>query len=385
MIKEVQNKTDERIFAQTGVRLSKTYPLAIPKFLEDELAYFDPSLNYFLKIGGKLKAFYLDDALHSGRIAAMIHPQFPERGLIGLFDCVDNQQFANELFLAAIQFLQSKGCKQFLGPVDFSIYQSYRFMTKGFDRQVYMGEPRNPEYYPVLWKNFGFVTAYHWISKELDADGMKAYLKKFKYHALTLDQLGYYQQPFNKSTSDQIMHETYSLMLTSYHDFPLFTDISEDDFMQLYKNLPRIVDPQSSIFAYNKKHEYVSFLLILKDYAQALKSMNSSSHLWAKIKFLWNAQKSTYAVIAQGGTVPRQIREAAIEGKNQFGQPLSLAYGYICKSIEQVLAAKKYRKIIFSLVRDHSFMQVHLADFDGEVRDYELFEYHLVEQDLKSK
>jgi hypothetical protein len=87
---------------------------------------FNPDKNYFLRIGGKFQAFLSEEnGSFNGRVGAMIHPEQPLIGLIGLFECVEEEAVAFELLDAAINWLKVQNCNSIVGPIDFSIFKSH--------------------------------------------------------------------------------------------------------------------------------------------------------------------------------------------------------------------------------------------------------------------
>lgn len=378
MIKNVETKRDFKQFAQAGVNFSRLYPNGIPFFYESELNYFKPEKNFFLRIGGVMQAFlYLKDDKVLGRVAAMIHPEHPHQGLVGLYDCVNDELVSNALLDAAIGFLKSRNCKSVVGPMNFSIYQSYRFMTEGFEEESYFGEPRNPEYYPAFFKNYGFQLKHYWSSFYLDEDGMDRYIADHKEFADLYDLAGYESVKITDSNKKALMRNTWEILLESYHVFPLFTRISVADFLKEYERMPDLLDRDCSYFGYNPDKKFVSFILVMKDITQSIRAMNGKTDIFAKIRFFMNKDKSEMANVAQGGTTSYFIREGMVIGKRKFGQAISLANANIFKSIYSIRNSKKYKSALFTLVRDEGLMNVHLKGYHSKKRMYELYEMEI--------
>jgi len=188
MIKEINTKADKKEFANTGTVFSRLYPGAIPKFFKSELALLDTDKNFFFSSGGIMKSFlaYSENKI-VGRIAAFINPDVSNNsqkvGLVGLFDCVNDYSIAEDLLNAAINWLKENSCTEIWGPVDFSIWHSYRFITKGFDTYSFIGEPRNPEYYPAFFEKFGFAKEKTWETYVLDKEDMKSFINQYSAQA----------------------------------------------------------------------------------------------------------------------------------------------------------------------------------------------------------
>lgn len=379
MIKIVETKIDIENFAQTGVVFSRKYPNGIPHFLSSERHYFVPEYNFFLRMGGFLEAFlFIENGQTLGRIAAMIHPENPERGLVGLFDCVEDDRVAFALLDAAKACLQAQKCQTMVGPVNFTIFQSYRFMTKGFEQEAFVGEPRNPDYYPRYFEAYGFTTNHRWLSWELSRLEMDKYLADNKKHAEVFEKIGYTFFTFNKSSSEDFMKQTFRLLIESYRVFPLFTSISEVDFMQEYDLMPTLMDAECSTFGFNPNQELYGFNIIVKDLTKALRSMNGKTTLLAKLRFLLNRRKSQMANFAQGGTLPRFIREGLVLG-NKVGEPhFSISAATVYRTIQAIRISKKYTSVIFTLMREDGMINLQIKDNHSNERTYAVYELPLL-------
>lgn len=377
MIRKVETKMDISLFSKMGIEFSRGYPNSIPKFFKNEIDNFNPLKNYFQRIGGKLQAYiYEADGNVKGRIAAMIHPENCKTGLIGLFDVVNNEDIAKELIQTAIDFLSSEGCDSIIAPVDFSIFHSYRFMTSGFDQAAFPGEPRNPSYYPDLFIKSGFSEYNSWDSRFYSKSSLNEFLEENKSHYQSFIELGYTFEKLNANNKTRLMKQTYEILIKSYRVFPLFTHISEEDFLQEYFLMPEIMDRNCSLFGYTPKDEFFGFILVIKDLTTAMKSMNGKTNLISKIKFLWYKNQSQTANIAQGATVPYFIREAAILGRNKTGKPFSLASAMSYMVVDEILKSKKYNSAIISLIRKEGQMKNHFHKPDL-IRNYSLYQKKL--------
>lgn len=378
MIRTVESQADIERFAQAGVDFSKKYPNGIPRFPSSEHHVFEPKFNYFLRIGGFLEAYlFEEDGRVLGRIAAMIHPEHPERGLVGLFDSIPEQRVAFALLDAAKNCLLTNRCQSMVGPVNFSIFQSYRFMTSGFEQESFVGEPRNPEYYPNLFEAYGFKVHHRWLSWELNQSEMDRFLEINRKQMDAFRALGYRFVPYNKRNSTSLMKQTFRLMMESYRVFPLFTSISEPDFLQEYDRLPTLMDPDCSTFGFTPQNELYGFCLIIRDLTKALRSMNGKTDLFAKIRFLLHARQSKMANFAQGGSLPRYIREAFVQGAKQGYPDFRVSTATIYRSIWAIRNSTKYTSVLFTLMREDGMVNLQIKDLHSNERTYAVYELPL--------
>jgi len=378
MIREISAK-DFKQFAQAGVDFSSSYPNGIKKFLEAEIATFHPDDNFFFKQGGHMQCFIFEDnKIIIGRIAAMINPELQENGetvgLIGLFDCVEEYSVAQQLLDVAIKYLKQKKCSLIWGPMDFSIWHHYRFMTQGFERYPFYGEPRNPEYYPKFFEQYGFKTKTGWESQVLNMKSMELFYDHNKEQLELFYRLNYSFEKLTAKNKNQMMDLSYALISSTYHQFPAFSAISLEVFKTHFKRLPDLLDKDCTLFVKNPEGKYVGFLLVFKDITMAVKAMNGKSGYLSKLKFLAHRNNSCMANIAQGAALPHYIREAAVVGRRQLNKPLTLAGATMCQAIKNIMDSGRYEYAVISLMRDGAHIKNHANDESSETRTYQLYQ-----------
>src|SRR5262249_55243401 len=137
-LREVRTAADRREFARAARAL---YPPDSPwvRPLDSIVCdYLHPRRNPFYRDGVGQAFLAVRDGRAVGRILAHVWERFArlhgERaGFFGFFECEDNQQTANTLFGAAIDFARSYRCTTLRGPFHMTAAQEIGFVTGGFD------------------------------------------------------------------------------------------------------------------------------------------------------------------------------------------------------------------------------------------------------------
>lgn len=379
MIREVRSQRDKEIFAKAGVDFSRRYPNGIIRLYASELNATDQTKNFFFRNGGQYQAFlYGEKDQVSGRVAAFINRLMVEEekqiGLVGSFDCIPDYKVAKVLLDSAISWLYKQGCTEIWGPVDFSIWHNYRFMTRGFESYAFVGEPRNPEYYPEYFETYGFTTKFTWESQLLNKEDMLQYISEYKEQTDIMDKLGYTFIKLNKKNRHELMLNTWKVIMQTYKVFPGFTPITENEFMEHYNHMPDLLDKESSLFIIAPDGKFAGFILVLKDYNQSLNAMDGKTNLPAKLRFLLNSNKSCMANLAQGAALPVYLKELAVQGRAKYGIPVSIGGTMVCKSMQSIIASGKYEKSILSLMREGAHIRNHAGNLASEKREYAVYE-----------
>ena len=62
-------------------------------------------------------------------------------GLLGFFESDDDEDAARDVLLPAAQWLRSEGCERVRGPMAYSTWNDYRFVTERTEPGSFHGEP----------------------------------------------------------------------------------------------------------------------------------------------------------------------------------------------------------------------------------------------------
>ncbi|EHQ30252.1 hypothetical protein [Mucilaginibacter paludis] len=207
-----------------------------------------------------------------GRIAAILnnnHNNFNKRndGFWGFFDCINDQETANQLFAAATQWLKDRKVDQkIIGPVNFSTNEACGLLIEGFDSAPFLMMTYNAPYYAQLIERAGYskqidLIAWHWDGDNYDDKSVrllnalherlkrnniiirKVNLKNFKEEAAKLREV--YNSAWDKNSG--------------------FVPLTDDEFDYLAKDLKLILDPDFVLVA-EQNGKLIGFGLALPNY-----------------------------------------------------------------------------------------------------------------------
>jgi len=109
-----------------------------------------------------------------GRVVAWVDYRFPDQdvGHFGFFEVCPEKPCAVLLMRACEMWLRARGKKRIEGPVNLNILAGYRMQTAGFETDAFPGEPRNPAYYPELFRSLGYRELARWNSWDISLWGL---------------------------------------------------------------------------------------------------------------------------------------------------------------------------------------------------------------------
>jgi hypothetical protein len=107
-----------------------------------------------------------------GRVAALVNPRVLDAegvpvGQLGYFEAEHDAALAGALFDAGATWLRAQGCRQLYAPMNGGAHRLHRLLVRGFEREPFLFEPRNPAYYPQLFESWGMTPVHRWFTYEL--------------------------------------------------------------------------------------------------------------------------------------------------------------------------------------------------------------------------
>ena len=190
---------------------------------------------------------------------------------IGLFECIDNLD-CSKYFLKNIELVaKAKGIKEIVGPIDASFWLKYRMKINNFE-DSYTGEPTNKEYYYKLFKESGYEIKFSYTSNFIDYpmdDNLDDKISDIERRISNLGREYIIENLCNKDKNKVLIY-LYYLFSDLYSSFPVYSAITKDDFINMFKNMFKVVNDEFVLLAYNNKGKMVGFSISLPDYKDLL-------------------------------------------------------------------------------------------------------------------
>ena len=210
-----------------------------------------------------------------GRIAAIINHNYQKHwnenyGFFGFFESVDNQEVANVLFDAAINWLKNKGMDGVYGPENPSTNDTCGTLVDGFDTPPYIMMVHNMEYYDKLIKAYGFDKRMDLYSYQLKVDNFST--KFLQLSSKIEERLNKRGITIRTANFKNIVEETKKLRLIYNKAWEKnwgFIPMDEDEFEGLVKEL-KMVTLNELVFIAEDHGEPVAFIALLPNLNEKL-------------------------------------------------------------------------------------------------------------------
>lgn len=254
-------------------------PAAVRSAFDSANPWFDKNHAWLGVIPGvaRLAGFCYPDMRIEGKPAAFF----------GYFDSLPDVKACRPLFAEMERWARSQGAQVVYGPINFSTFGDYRLRLDNFDRAPFVGEPYNPEWYPVLVEQLGYQLS-HQYSSELMADTRVLLTDvgdKYADQARALSE-DVRLQPLTSQVWSAHLDQLYPLVHTIFADNVAFTPIDEDRFRGAFTDaVTRQLCPQTSVIAFDQQDNIAGFFLCYPDYAPLINQAGSGQYCAGTISF----------------------------------------------------------------------------------------------------
>lgn len=185
-------------------------------------------------------------------------------GVIGHYAAVDAAA-GEALLRRACAELAAAGCTLAVGPMDGNTWRSYRFVTEPGSEPPFFLEPANSPTWPTQWQAAGFAPLAEYHStvtddlSDLSGDPRQAAA------ALAVERAGVRVRPLDFARWDEELRRVYAVAAVSFRENFLYTPLSEEDFLDLYRPLRPLARPELVFLAEDVAGQPVGFALGLPD------------------------------------------------------------------------------------------------------------------------
>ncbi len=289
----VSTARDHAEFIKLPYHLHRSYDAWVPPLVSEVKSALNTRKNPFYRHATIKQFLARRNGDTVGRIAAIIDKNFIEVqddriGLFGFFDCIDDQEVADELFTRANESLKNDGMRLMLGPTNPSMNDELGVLIDAFDIPPAIKMMWNPPYYPKLLEGTGFDKAMDLFAWTMHVDEITDRLKRLGQAILKRTKVTFRRVNMKRFDEEvQLFREVYNSAWSENWGFVPWT---QAEFEHTAKSLKRVIDPDLVIIA-EVDGKPVAFSLTLPDLNMALKHINGRLFPFGLPILLWYARK----------------------------------------------------------------------------------------------
>ncbi|MAG47154.1 hypothetical protein CL617_00990 [archaeon] len=179
-----------------------------------------------------------------GHISAIIDKRQKDNnsliGIIGFYECIDDDKISSLLINKAIDYLHENKCVRIRGPINVSIWSTYRFVVDQKDNDSFILEPLTKNYYIKQFSNEGFkVIEKYGSAQRIDFNTILPFVKTD--YEFILNE-GYNIKTLDKDNFTQGILSIKEMVQEIFRDSNSFIEISKGEYLYLYEDYERMLD-----------------------------------------------------------------------------------------------------------------------------------------------
>ncbi len=254
-IQKVASRKQRKDFLNLTDQVYANYPLYVP-VLKVDLRGFMKTKHPFYRHGDAQFYIAYKDNVPAGRICAYINNQYNDYhkepvGFFGSFECINDQEVADQLFHTAKQWLLERGLTSIRGPVDYYSNEPQGALIEGFDSLPPVPLAYHPNYYQDLLANHGFKKQADLYAYEVDDMGNTLPFHRGK---MLLDRVTERKGITFRQLNFKDIDEEVKKVVVLFNDFEKvngqnFAPITEEEARHFTKMMKPIIDPNMCLFA----------------------------------------------------------------------------------------------------------------------------------------
>ncbi|MDR3281496.1 MAG: hypothetical protein LBS78_00495 [Endomicrobium sp.] len=290
----------------------------VPHLLSDITEMFSKDRNPFW-LHAKKQLFLAYDSKDCviGRIAAIVDHNYIafhgfKCGFFGFFECFDNTETANLLFLSVENWLKEQNIYKMIGPVNPSTNYECGFLSHGFEMAPSLMMPYNPRYYLYLAEQYGLIKVKELYAYNMDIVADERASKLEKIVTMVRKKLPMLEvKSMKKSSFEKDLESVIYIYNSAWEKNWGFVPLNKEEFKAIVKKMKMLIDPKLVIIA-SFRGLPIGMLISLPDYNQVLQKLNGKLFPFGIIKFLYYRKKIDNLRLMIMGVV-KEYRHKGIE------------------------------------------------------------------------
>ncbi len=273
---DLNSKTEVNRFINIEFKLYENHPQWVPPFIADIRTMLNPTKHPYYEHSDAEFFIAVKDGEDVGRIGALENKSFNQYhdakdAEFYLFECIDDQESANELFKTVFEWAKQRGLNRLIGPKGFGPLDGYGIQIEGFEHRQMMNMMNyNYPYYRDLVENLGFTKIVDFVSSYVQPQDFQLPPKVRKASDIakkrgTFKVLEFKNKRELKKWAGRIGDAYNKAFINNWEYFPLTQ--REIDFV--VDNVMTIVDP-NLIKIIVKDDEVVGFVFPFPDVSAAM-------------------------------------------------------------------------------------------------------------------
>ncbi len=201
-----------------------------------------------------------------GRAAALINSSLKyngtKTGLIGWYECINDDGAAESILSAACEFLLGNGCDWVIGPLNGTTWNRYRLTVPSGDRPFFL-ENYHKEWYLQQFQNNNFTPVASYYSSKIDL--RESTDKRVIHFEQALEKKRIHVRNFRIEKFEEEIEKIYEVCIQAFKNNFLYTQVDLVPFKKMYEKVKGVLDPSLIRIAEDYNGKPSGFLFAVRD------------------------------------------------------------------------------------------------------------------------
>jgi len=281
-IKIVNSKKDLKQFVDLpwSIYNSKSHPNWVPPLKVSVYEALDTKKNPFYK-RAEIQLFIVSkNNKNVGRIAAIqnhAHNDFhnDKVGFYGFFECIEDQEVADTLFMEAQSWLKARGLTSMRGPMNPSTNHECGLLVRGQSQHPTIMTTWNPKYYVDLHEKAQLNASKDLVAYYLPTNSFGSLPEKVKTNAEKLRETSKFTfRDFDLKNFDRDVGICFDIYNSAWEKNWGFFPMTKEEFFHTAKDMKMVLDPRFAFIA-EKDGQAAGFMMALPDFNHIFKRIKN--------------------------------------------------------------------------------------------------------------
>lgn len=250
----------------------------------------------------------------SGIIQHLSNKKHNERKLrFTRFDSIDNQDVANKLFDAIVEYAKENDLNEIVGPLGFSDLEREGLLIEGFDELATFEEQYNYSYYQTLIENYGFVKDVDWVERQVRIDKSKGEkLRKISEGSMKKYNLHFGKAKNTKEFIKKYGDQIFDVLDITYEKLYGTVPLTAKTKQMIIDNFTLVINLNNVAVILDENDRVISFGICIPSIAKAIQKSQGHLTLPALIKVLKAVKNPKIIDLALVGVLPEYQKTGVI-------------------------------------------------------------------------
>ena len=291
IIKKVETKKEQKDFINFPLDLYRNNEYYVPMLYSSEKNIFKKDYPYNKVCDVCFFNAYLDGKM-VGRIQGIIQREAnikwdQKRIRFTRFDAINNQEVADGLFDAVVNFGKEHGMTELVGPLGYSDLEREGLLIEGFEEVQTYEEQYNYDYYQKLIENYGFEKDVDWIEHMLfPPETLNERLLSVSQKMLNKYELRTYQAKSMKELLSKYAEPVFDLIDKTYANLYGTMPLNKEIVDMLVKDFKMILRVKDVFMILDKEDNLVGFALMFPSISDAVRKSRGKITIPFLFRFL---------------------------------------------------------------------------------------------------